>query len=146
MKVFPVTEDPGRFKNLHSVFLEKKGTMTPYSVTSARFQKNMVLLTLEGIDSVEEAQKVVKCALYVDREHAIPLEPGEYYVPDLIGLSVVNEDGNPVGELTDVLETGANDVYVVTGDREILVPAVKEFILSIDMEARQMRVRLLEGM
>ena len=74
------------------------------------------------------------------------LEEGEFYVPDLIGMDVVTEDGKPVGKLTDVLSTGANDVYVVQGKEEHLIPAVKEYVRSVDMEKGAMTVHLIEGM
>ena len=146
MRVFPLTEDAHRFRALKSVFVERNSIRTEMSVKGVRFQKNMVLLSLEGVDTVEAAQTFVNAVLYVDREHAIPLEAGEYYVPDLIGMDVVSEDGTPVGKLTDVLSTGANDVYVVIGETEHLIPAVKEYIRSVDPEKGTMTVRLIEGM
>ncbi len=146
MKVFPVTEDMRRFRHLDTVFVERNSAKTEMKVKGARFQKNMVLLSLDGVDTVEEAQTYTNAVLYVDRAHAIPLEEGEFYVPDLIGMDVVTEDGKPVGKLTDVLSTGANDVYVVQGREEHLIPAVKEYVRSVDMEKGAMTVHLIEGM
>lgn len=146
MRVFPVTEDAHRFRDLKSVFVERDARKTEMKVRSARMQKNMVLLALEGVDTVEEARTYTNAVLYVDRAHAIPLKEGEYYVPDLIGMEVVTEEGRSVGKLTEVLETGANDVYVVNGDAEHLIPAVKEFVKAVDPEEGVMTVHLIEGM
>lgn len=146
MRVFPVTEDAHRFRDLKSVFVERNAVKAEMKVKSARMQKNMVLLALEGVDTVEEAQTYTNAVLFVDRAHAIPLNEGEYYVPDLIGMEVVTEDGVSVGKLTEVLETGANDVYVVKGETEHLIPAVKEFVKAVDPEAGIMTVHLIEGM
>ena len=132
MKVFPVTEDMRRFRHLDTVFVERNSAKTEMKVKGARFQKN--------------TQTYTNAVLYVDRAHAIPLEEGEFYVPDLIGMDVVTEDGKPVGKLTDVLSTGANDVYVVQGKEEHLIPAVKEYVRSVDMEKGAMTVHLIEGM
>ncbi len=146
MRVFPVTEDAHRFLTLKTVFVERNSVKTEMKVRSARLQKNMVLLALDGVDTVEAAQTYTNAVLYVDREHAIPLDDGEYYVPDLIGMDVVAEDGTPVGKLSEVMETGANDVYVVKGDTEHLIPAVKEFVKSVDTAGGVMTVRLIDGM
>lgn len=146
MKVFPVTEDMRRFKKLDTVFVERNSSKTEMKVKGARFQKNMVLLSLDGVDTVEKAQTYTNAVLYVDRAHAIPLEEGEFYVPDLIGMEVVSEDGASVGKLTDVLTTGANDVFVVQGEEEHLIPAVKEYIRSVDTEQGLVTVHLIEGM
>jgi len=106
----------------------------------------MVLLKLSGISSPEEARKLSRYQLYVKREDAIALLENEYYVPDLIGLDVISDKGEKLGVLTDVLNTAANDVYVVKGEREILIPAVKEYVLSIDLSKREMTVLFVEGM
>ena len=150
MKVYPVTDDIKRFKGMKEILMGppegKSGEKRTIEVEGVRFQNNMVLLKLSGIDSPEEARKLSQFQLYVRREDAIPLSPGEYYVADLIGLKVLSEKGDELGTLSDVLFTAANDVYVVKGEREILIPAVKEYVLSIDLEKGEMTVLFVEGM
>ena len=150
MKVYPVTDDIKRFKGMKEILMGppegQKGDLSTVRVEGVRFQKNMVLLKLSGIESPEEARKLSQYQLYVKREDAIPLSDGEYYVSDLIGLSVLSEKGEKLGILKDVLKTAANDVYVVKGEREILVPAVKEYVLSIDLPKGEMTVLFVEGM
>ncbi len=150
MKVYPVTDDIKRFKGMKEILMGppegQKGGFSTVKVEGVRFQKNMVLLKLSGIESPEEARKLSQYQLYVKREDAIPLSDNEYYVSDLIGLSVLSEKGEKLGILKDVLKTAANDVYVVKGEREILVPAVKEYVLSIDLPKGEMTVLFVEGM
>jgi len=148
VKVYPTTEDPGRFKKLKSVFLLHEDRYREISVSSVRFFKNMVILKLDGINDMDQARLYLKDELYVDRAHAIPLEEGEYYVADLLGLSVVEEDGTELGTLKEVLPTGANDVYVVSkeGRKDLLIPVIKECVLDISPEEGRITVHLLPGL
>ena len=124
----------------------RKGGLSTEKIEGVRFQKNMVLLKLSGIDSPEDARKLSQYQLYVKREDAIPLYENEYFVKDLIGLDVISDKGEKLGVLSDVINTAANDVYVVKGEREILIPAVKEYVLSIDLSKGEMTVLFVEGM
>jgi 16S rRNA processing protein RimM len=101
---------------------------------------------LEGFDNANDVEKFRKCKIFVDRENAVRLEKDEYFIADLLGIDVVDENGDSVGELSDVIETGANDVYVVNGanGEEILIPAIKDCILEVDVAGRIMKVHLLE--
>lgn len=150
MKVYPVTDDIKRFKGMKEILMGppegRKGGLSTEKIEGVRFQKNMVLLKLSGIDSPEDARKLSQYQLYVKREDAIPLYENEYFVKDLIGLDVISEKGEKLGVLSDVLNTAANDVYVIKGEREILIPAVKEYVLSIDLSKREMTVLFVEGM
>ena len=107
-----------------------------------------MILHFEGLDRIEDVQGLVKKELYVDRDHAIPLEEGEYYISDLIGLCVLDDDsGETLGELKDVLQTGANDVYVVkSGARELLIPVIPDCIRQVNLEEGTVRVHLLPGL
>ena len=148
MKVFPTTDDPKRFKRLKKVIVRTGEREETIPVSSVRFFKDRVILGLEGIDTMDKAERFHKAELFVDRTEAIPLGENEYYAADLIGLSVCSEDGDRLGTLTDVLTTGANDVYVVTGEdgKELLLPAIRECILSVEIEERKMKVHLLKGL
>ena len=90
----------------------------------------------------------MKKCLLVTRDQAVPLEEDEYFIADLIGLRVITDEDKVLGKLTDVLETGANDVYQVTDEngKEILLPAIKDCILSVDLEKGEMKVHILEGL
>ncbi|MCM1496945.1 MAG: ribosome maturation factor RimM [Clostridium sp.] len=148
VKVFPTTDDNNRFKKLKECYIEYEGKMLPVMADGCRFFKNMVILRFEGIENINDVERYKKCKLFVDREHAVKLEADEYFIADLIGAEVVREDGSLLGRLTEILSTGANDVYVVNGTegKEWLLPAIKDCILNVDMEAGRITVRLMKGM
>ena len=148
VKVFPTTDDVKRFKRLKKVILDTGKEEKILEVEGARFMKNLVLLKFKGYDSINDIEKYKGCSLYVTREDAVRLRKDEYFVADLIGMEVFLEDGSAFGKLTDVMTTGANDVYVITSAdrREILVPAIKDCILSVDPEAGRMEIHLLPGL
>ena len=147
LKVYPTTEEPERFQRLERVRVCRRDREEERKVVSVRFQNAMVLLRLEGVDSRDVAEQYRKAELYVDRAEALPLEEGEYYVADLISLTVT-EEGEVLGTLKDVLFTGANDVYLVErpDGGELLIPAIKECIRDVDLEAGRMEVHLLPGL
>lgn len=148
VKVFPTTDDNNRFKKLKECFIEYKNELIPVKAKSCKFFKNMVILCFEGIDDINDIEKYKQCKLLVDREHAVPLEEDEYFMTDLIDMSVVTEDGASIGILKEIIPTGANDVYVVVDEagKELLLPAIKECILSVDMEQRKILVHLMKGL
>lgn len=148
VKVFPTTDEPGKFKKLKSVLLRTEDGEREIRLQSARFFKNMVIVKFEGIDSPEEAQKYRGATLWISREQAVPLRENEYYRADLIGLSVLTEEGEKIGTLTDVLETGANDVYEVTlpDKSAVLFPAVRECIKEVDPENGHIKVHVMDGL
>jgi 16S rRNA processing protein RimM len=148
VKVFPTTDDNNRFKKLKDCFVEYKNEMLPMKAKGCKFFKNMVILRFEGIDDINEVEKYKQCKLYVDREHAVPLGEDEYFMTDLIGMQVVTDEGRQLGNLQEIIPTGANDVYVVADEdkKELLLPAIKECILSVDMAKKLMTVHLMKGM
>ena len=148
VKAFPSTDDIHRFSLLKEVYLDEKHGRRKLTVRSVRYFKNMVILGFEGIDRIEDAEKIKGCDIYVDRKDAVPLEEGEYYIGDLLEMQVFDETGKLLGILTDVLQTGANDVYIVTPaeGKEILIPAIEQCIRSVDIEKGIMTVELLPGL
>jgi 16S rRNA processing protein RimM len=148
VKVFPTTDDAGRFKTLKEVILDTGRESLKLEITNVKFFKKQVILKFKNYDRIEDIEKFKGKDIYVTRENAVKLEEGEYFIADLIGLSVILDDGQSLGILSDVLQTGANDVYIVkTGDnKEILIPAIKECILNVDLENKTMTIRLLEGL
>ena len=117
-------------------------------IESVKFFKNMVILKFKGIDNINDVEKYKKAPLFVTRENAVPLEEDEYFIADLIGLKVVSDEGEDLGIIDDVLQTGANDVYIIKKDNveDLLVPAIHECIKNVDIEDGTMQVHLLAGL
>lgn len=148
VNVFPTTDDPDKFRDLETVLIKRGKDMVPVSIEQVKYFKKMVILKLEGIDDRNTADTYRQRELFVAREDAVPLEEGQYYLADLMGLRVISDEGEDLGELYDILETGANDVYVVrkSGRRDILLPATEECILKVDLEEGVMTVHILPGL
>lgn len=148
VKVFPTTDDPARFKKGQKLVLDTGKERLSLKVSGVRFFKQFVILKFEGVDHINDIEKYKKCPLLVSREDAVPLGEDEYFIADMIGLSVLTEDGEPFGILKDVIETGANDVYAIASEKygEVLIPAIKECILAVDMEAGRMKIHLMDGL
>lgn len=148
VKVYPTTDDPQRFSLLKEVILDLNGSERVLKIRSVRYFKNMVILSFEGLDRIEDVQRFLKKDLLIERKDALPLGEGEYYIPDLIGIEVSDEEGTVLGQITDVLQTAANDVYVVQmqDGKEFMIPKTDECILETDITAGKMRVHLLPGL
>ncbi len=147
LKVMPMTSDLSRFDYLLFVTVNYEGKPKEFRVTGARFHKNTVLLKLQGIETMDEAEKLKGQDLLVQRKHARPLEEDEYFICDIIGMEVYEED-SLLGTLSDVLETGSNDVYVIRheGRKDLLLPALKSVVLNVDLENKRMEVKVPEGL
>ena len=149
MRVFPTTQDPTRFEKLKEVTVEIRGKQEVFHVQKVAYQKNMILLTLKEINDINVAELYKNGRILIPDAVAIPLEEDEYYTRDLYGLQVVTDEGEELGELVKFYETGANDVYAVKKDpqeKELLIPAIKDCIRKVDIEAGVMTVHLLEGL
>lgn len=147
VKVFPTTDDAGRFKKLKEVILETGKEQIPLEVQSVKFFKQFVIMKFKGIDNINDIEQYKGKSLMVTRENAVELEEDEYYIADLIGMKVTTDEGE-TGELRDVITTGANEVYVVWFETlgEVLIPAIHDCILEVDVEKKEMKVHLLEGL
>ena len=148
VKVFPTTDDPKRFKKLKEVLLDTGKERRKLQVESVRFQKNLVILKFKEFNNINDVEHYKKCDLYVSRKNAVKLEENENFIVDLIGLHVVLEDGTEFGIMKDVLQTGANDVYIVEmlDGREVLLPAIPECILDVDLDSETMTIHLMKGL
>lgn len=147
VRVQPWCDSPDFLCGFPVIYLQKGSRCI--EVERARENKNMVLLKLRGVDTMDDAQALRGQIVYIDREDAPPDEDGVYFIQDLIGLRVVDADtGREWGKLTDVLETGANDVYVLNDAEgcERLIPAIPQVILDTDIDAGIMRIRPLPGL
>lgn len=156
VKVYPTTDDVKRFKKLKEVIFDTgkkkpadgEAAVVVKEIEEVKFSKQFVILKFKGIDSIEEAEKYRKVSLLVPRNKAVRLEKDEYYVADLMGLTVRDEDGTEIGTLKDVMTTGANDVYIIdlNSGKELLLPAIRQCILEVDVEAGYIRIHILEGL
>ena len=148
VKVFPTTDDMKRFKKLKEVLLDTGKETLTLEIEGVKFFKQFVILKFKGYDNIDDIVKYRGKSLFVTRENAVKLQKDEYFIADLIGLKVVNEDGSFAGVLKDVMETGANDVYIVESrdGKEVLIPAIKDCILQVDFEKEQVLVHLLDGL
>ena len=135
IKVKPLTNDPMRFEDASVLYLEDKGAYTPLQARFVRFDGSAVYLLLEGISDRNAAEALRGRLLYVDRAHAVELDEDEYFIVDLIGLEGVDSEGRSLGTLTEVMQPGGNDVYVIKTSRgEMLLPALKHVIPTVDVK------------
>lgn len=148
VKVVPFTNDIKRFDDLKKVYVKSNKQSKQYKVENVRYHKNMVLLKLEGIDNPEIAKMIKNSYLEIDREDAIPLEEGAYFIADLIGLEVYTDDGKLLGKVDDIYNTGSNDIYVVKDElgKQILLPGIKEVIKDVQIENSKIIVHLIPGL
>ena len=147
VKVFPTTDDPARFKKLKNVLLDNGRERLELEVQSVKFFKQFVIVKFRGIDNINDIEKYKGKSLLVPREDAVELGEDEYYIADLMGMEVFTEEGR-FGVLKDVMETGANEVYIIDSDEhgEVLVPAIHDCILDVNIEEKVMKIRLLDGL
>ena len=147
-KVYPTTDEPERFLELDYVLLDTGRELRKLEIKNVKFFKNLVILKFKGVDNINDIEKYKGRDLWIPREEGQELEEDEYYIADLLGMSVVLEDGQEFGTLKDVMETGANDVYIIDSAEhgEVLLPAIKECILDVDLEKNVMTIHLMKGL
>lgn len=148
VKVYPTTDEPERFQELDYVLLDTGRELRKLEIKNVKFFKNLVILKFKGVDNINDIEKYKGRDLWIPREEGQELEEDEYYIADLLGMSVVLEDGQEFGTLKDVMETGANDVYIIDSAEhgEVLLPAIKECILDVDLEKNVMTIHLMKGL
>lgn len=148
VKVYPLTDDVLRFKKLKEIYLDTGKEQKLLHITGVKFSGTFVVLKFEEFTNRNDVENLRHKNLLVDRKHAVKCKKDEYFITDLIGVSVSRDDDSYLGELTDVIQTGANDVYVVKKEdgKEVLLPAIKECILNVDIENRTMKVFVMPGL
>lgn len=148
VKVYPTTDEPERFLELDYVLLDTGKELKRYDISNVKFFKNLVILKFDGVDNINDIEKYKGKELWIPREEGRELGEDEYYIADLLGMKVLLEDGTEFGTLKDVMETGANDVYVIDSREhgEVLLPAIKECILDVDLDENAMTVHLMKGL
>lgn len=148
LKVRPYTENAKRFDKIRKVLIKKsENSFEEYEVQSVRYQKDIVLLKLKGIDDIEIAEKLKNQSLFIPREDAKELDKNEFFIADLIGCDIY-ENEEKVGVLTDIFTAGAADVYVVkrSGKKDLLLPALESIIKSVDIENKKIDVEIPRGL
>ena len=147
VKVYPTTDEPERFLELDHVLLDTGKEFRDLEIKNVRFFKNLVILKFKGIDNINDIEKYKGHDLWIPREEGQELDEDEYYIADLLGLHVILDDGTEFGTLKNVMETGANDVYIIDTNAhgEVLVPAIRECIQDIDLEKNTMTIHLMKG-
>ncbi len=148
VKVYPTTDEPERFLELDHVLLDTGKEFRDLEIKNVRFFKNLVILKFKGIDNINDIEKYKGHDLWIPREEGQELDEDEYYIADLLGLRVMLDDGTEFGTLKNVMETGANDVYIIDTNAhgEVLVPAIRECIQDIDLEKNTMTIHLMKGL
>lgn len=148
VKVNPFVDDVLRFDDLEKVYIRRNKEIKELQVEEVKYHKNMVLVKFKGIDKVEDAELLRNFYLEVDRENAIELEEGEYFIADLLGMNVLTEENEQLGKLEDIFNAGSSDIYVVKTEegKQILLPAISEVVKEINLKENKIIVHLLEGL
>ncbi|MCC8061369.1 MAG: ribosome maturation factor RimM [Clostridiales bacterium] len=148
VKVYPTTDDVRRFDDLKTVFLDTGHERRLLHITGVKYFKNMVILKFREFDDINDIEKYKGRDLLIGRDQAVALGPDENFIADLIGLRVITDAGEEFGVMKDVMQTGANDVYVIEGKdgREYLFPAIRQCVLGVDLEAGTMTVHIMDGL
>lgn len=148
LKVKPLTDDITRFEDLEVVYIQKAKELVEFKIQYVKYSKNMVLLKLEGIDNIEEAEKYKNFYIKINREDAVELEDDSYFIVDIIGCEVYTENQELLGKVVDVFPTGSNDVYTVKNSegKEILLPAIEDVIKDVDIKNKKIIIHLMEGL
>lgn len=148
VKVYPTTNTKERFLSLKKVFLITKNEKRILEIENVKFFKQMVILKFKEINNINDIEAYKNAELFITREEATPLMEEEYHYADLIGMDCFTQKGEHLGTLTEILETGANDVYVINGEKyqNLMIPAIKDCILKVDVNNKKMEIHLLEGL
>ena len=148
IRVLPTTDDPKRFELLKEIEVFNKNIKKIYTITTVRYHKKFVILKLKEINDMNEAETLKNNIIKITEDKVLPLKENEYYIQDLYGMSVITIDSQNLGKITDILlNESANDVYVVKNETtEILIPAIKQCVLAVDVSSNTMTVNLLEGL
>lgn len=148
VKVNHFTDDISKFEDLKYVYIQLKNELKKVKIEQVRYNKNQVLLKLEGIDSIEEAEKYRNFYLKTEKESQEDLGEDTYYIVDLIGLDVYSDKNEYLGKIEDVFPTGSNDVYVVKDNlgKQILIPAIADVVKEVDLKNKKMIINLIPGL
>lgn len=144
LKLLPLSTNNNRFKKLNKVFIGED--LIPQTVKKVQITDNFVYITFEGLDNINDVERYKSCYLYVSDEDRVELEEGEYFIFDIIGCKVFDTQDNYIGEVVDLIENPANDIYVIQGEKQYLVPQVSEFVKEIKVKEKKIIIDPIEGM
>ncbi|MBS4804709.1 16S rRNA processing protein RimM [Clostridium sartagoforme] len=137
VKVIPLTDDPKRYNDLEFVLIDG----VERKIQGVKYQKDRVIVKVEGINSIEEAEKYKNKYMEIPREYAVPLEEDSYYIADIIGCTVYDTNGKDLGKIFDVIQTKNNDVYWIKKPKELLIPVLLEIVTDIDVENKKITIK-----
>ncbi len=148
VNVLPLTDSIDRFKNLDNVFLRSKKGQTILNVEKIRKRKDTVILKLKDIENIEEAKMIVGSFLEVERKNAVKLPKETYFIFEIIGLEVYDENNIFLGKVENVISTGSNDVYVVKSKdkEELFIPAIREVVKNVNLEKKRITIKMVDGL
>ena len=148
IRIMPTVDNVDRFFDFDKIFVERKGNLKEYEIENVRLHKKFVLLKLKGVDDMTSAEALKGAVAKITEDMTEPCKEDEYYIRDIYDMEAFTDEGEFLGIITDIIFTGANDVYVVSkkGESDILIPAIKDCILEVDVENKKMKVKLLEGL
>ncbi len=148
LKVVPYTDNIKRFEDLKTIYIQVKNDLQEFTIEEVKYNKNLVMIKLKGIDDINIAQNYKNYYIKIDRQYAVELPEDSYFIIDLIGIEVFTDTNRNLGKIEDVFRTGSNDVYVVKDEKgkQILLPAIGEVIKEVDIQNKKMVVHLIAGL
>ena len=148
LKVKPLTDDTTRFEKLKTIYIQKAKELIGFKIQEVKYNKQSVLLKLEGIDDITEAEKYKNFYIKISKENAVELEKNSYFIVHIIGCQVYTDENEYLGNVVDVFQTGSNDVYTLKNSegKEILIPAIKEVIKNVDIKNKKIVIHLMDGL
>ena len=148
VKVKPFTDDLERFEALESIYIVKNKELKEFNIEQIKYHKNLVLIKFKGIDDINMAEKYKNCYIKIKRENARKLPQNTYFIADLIGIKVYDENGNFLGRVDDIYNNKIHDIYVIKDDlgKQILLPSIKEVIKQVDIDNDKIVVHLIDGL
>lgn len=148
IKVVPFTDNIQRFSKLKTIYIEIEKQLKEFKIEEVKYHKNNILIKLENINDINDAEKYKNCYIKIDRKDAVKLPEDTYFIVDLIGIEVFTQENVILGKIIDVFPTGSNDVYVVKDElgKQILLPAISEVIKNVDIPNKKMIVNLIKGL
>ena len=148
VNILPLTNSIDRFKNLVTVFLRNNNTQATLNIEKIRIKENTVILKLKDIESIKEAKIIVGSFLEVERKNAVKLPKDTYFVFEIIGLEVYDENNIFLGKIENVISTGSNDVYIVKGKnkKEFFIPAIREVVKNVNFEKKRISIKMVDGL
>ena len=148
VRVYPLTDYKERFEELEYVYLEDSQEIE-LKIERVRYKKQLVILKFQGLDNIDDVQKLKNIYITIDKDKIRELPQDTYYIFDLIGSEIIDEDNSPVGILVDIVQNTAQDLYIIedkSSKKKIMIPAVKEFVKEVNLKEKIIKVKLIEGM